>query len=261
MNDDRAGETGHLYGGRNLRGLVGLDHHVGYLDGGIRTHSSHGNAHIAQCQRRRVVDAIADEDHHVGRIFLQFLDIAYFISRQQIAIRLIHIYLRCHLLHDGWPVAAQHHRGTDAQLLQQLDGTPGIGSYSVGDHKVTGVLLVNGNQHNGLPDIVYVRFVLHVVHPHQLGISCQHRMPVHDATHPVPGNLFDVFQAVVARQDMWEVLQDGFGYGVIRFRFEGDGIRGHFLLFRVGRFYFLYLEDSFGKGPGLVDDHRVGFGD
>ncbi len=86
-------------------------------------------------------------------------------------------------------------------------------------------------------------------------------MTIHKATHPVAGNLFHLLYAVVSRYDLREVLQDGLGNRVVRFRFEGDDVLCHLFLPAVGRFHLLHLEDPFGEGARFVDDYRLCLGD
>ena len=105
---------------------------VAIFDGCVASQSAHGYAHVAQCQRRRIVDAVAHEGYTPVGVFSQCLDVFYFPVGQQVAIGLCDAYPFCKVSNNLLFVSRKHLNICNAQFSQGTDGLGGIVFQRVG---------------------------------------------------------------------------------------------------------------------------------
>ena len=169
---DRAvGALGDGAGLQNLSEVVGHQGNIGCLDGGLCAGDAHGDSHVGNGKRRRVVDAVADHRHAVA-LTLQLLDDAHLLLGQQVREDFIDAEVACDRSGDRGVVASQHHEALDAVLPQEIEARFCASARNVREPNGADELSVRGDKNRralrlgrGMRDVVLIE---------------QRRIPDHD---------------------------------------------------------------------------------
>ena len=151
MPHDAHGLARDALGTGDVGGLVVHEHDVGSLDGGVRTHGAHRDAHVGTGEHRRVVDAVA----HKGELALiafageQRLHAFDLVGGKKLRMVLVEPELAGHVGRDLLAVAREHDGAVYAHLVKRAHGLGRIGLDGVGDHDMPGVGAVDRHMKDG----------------------------------------------------------------------------------------------------------------
>ena len=108
------------------------EHHLGLLDGSVRTPGSHSNTHISGHQTRRIIHSIADHRHSMT-LPLEFPDGRDLVLGLERRSHLVDACGCSHFLSRRQPIAGKHHCAKPGRAKLCHDGF-GIGPQGVLEH-------------------------------------------------------------------------------------------------------------------------------
>ena len=153
--------TGDAAGRGNLAGVVGLNHHVGGFNGGIRAQATHRNAHVGQGHHGRVVHPVTHEGQ-LAALAQVLLHVPGLVFGQQPTVGFGDAQFLGHALHDAVLIAGEHDELGDAVGFQLPDGLGRVLLRRIGHGEVAGVLPVDSGHHDAVSYLVYFGWVADV---------------------------------------------------------------------------------------------------
>ena len=184
---DAHGLARYADGAGDVARLVVHEDDVRGLDGGVRAHGAHGDAHIGAGEHGGVVDAVAHEGEVAAGGVEDALHLLDLVAGQQLGVVFVQAEFCCDGARHLLAVAGEHNAAIDARGVQIADGLLGIVLHHIGDDDMAGIRAVDGDVQDGAGELAVMP--IRAVGGHQLVVAHEHHVLIDGGLDSVAGFL------------------------------------------------------------------------